>query len=151
MKRSLYPCICVLMALTCAFSALGADLTLSTSGSRFVDAYGREVILRGANAGMRSKMPPFLPFDPEPDFETALEAYVDAFEEMGFNVVRLLIIWEAAEPERGRYDEEYLSRYDRMVEEFTSRGVRVIVDGHQDIVSRRFCGDGFPDWALARR
>ena len=47
------------------------DLIIRADGDRFVDAAGRHVILRGANAGSRSKLPPFYPFDPKPDFETA--------------------------------------------------------------------------------
>jgi hypothetical protein len=27
--------------------------------------------------------------------------------------------------------------------------IRVVLDFHQDVFSRRNCGDGFPDWALA--
>ncbi|MFO8057551.1 MAG: cellulase family glycosylhydrolase [bacterium] len=145
----------VLLAVcVCLFAHTGEsfpDQGLATDGRMFVDADDREVILRGANAGMRSKMPPFYPFDPEPDFQTALEDYVDVYDKLGFNVVRLLIMYEAAEPERGDYDEEYLRHYEMMVEEFASRGIRVIVDSHQDLFHRRFCGSGFPDWAIARR
>ncbi len=128
-----------------------SSMTLKTDGERFVDAAGREVVLRGANAGMRSKMPPFFPFDPEPDFDSALEKFADTYNSLGFNAVRLLIIYEAAEPVRGWYDEDYLVKYDKMVKAFAERGIRVIVDSHQDIFSRRFCGDGFPDWAIAER
>jgi len=124
---------------------------IGVDGGRFVDGMGREVILRGVNAGGRSKLPPFLPFDPEPDFDTALEAYADSVASLGFNVVRLLIIYEAAEPVRGEYDQRYLEKYDAMVRAFGRRGVHVIVDAHQDLFSRRFCGDGFPDWALAEK
>jgi endoglycosylceramidase len=123
-------------------------LGLRADGERLTDGWGRQVILRGVNAGGRSKLPPFFPFDPEPDFETALSRYADAIAGLGFNVVRLLVIYEAAEPVRGRYDEDYLHRYDRMVEAMSRRGVRVIVDSHQDLFSRRYCGDGFPDWVL---
>jgi len=73
-----------------------------SEGMRFVDNAGREVILRGVNAGGRSKLPPFFPFEPVPDFNTALEKYADGIQSMGFNVVRLLIIYEAAEPTRGK-------------------------------------------------
>jgi endoglycosylceramidase len=124
---------------------------IHVDGNRFVDAAGREVILRGVNTGGRSKLPPFLPFDPEPDFETALDAYADAVRALGFNVVRLLVLYEAAEPVRGQFDETYLLKYDAMVRAFAERGIRVIVDAHQDLFSRRLCGDGFPDWALAEK
>jgi endoglycosylceramidase len=129
-------------------AAEGPGLGLRIVGDRFVDEAGREVVLRGVNTGDRGKVPPFIPFELEPDFDTALNRYADAVAGMGFNVVRLLVIWEAVEPEPGRYDEEYLKHYDAMVSAFTRRGVRVIVDSHQDVISRRFCGDGFPDWAL---
>jgi endoglycosylceramidase len=124
------------------------QLILNVSGERFIDGKGREVILRGVNAGGRSKLPPFYPFDPEPDFESALSRYADAIASLGFNVVRLLVIYEAAEPVRGCYNEEYLAIYDRMVAAFAARGIRVIVDSHQDLYSRRLCGDGLPDWVL---
>ena len=118
------------------------------NGKILVDEHGRQIILRGANAGGRSKLPPFFPFEPEPDFDTGLKKYADVLESLGFNVVRLLIMYEAAEPTRGKYDEEYLKKYDKMVAAFAERGFRVIVDSHQDAFSRRFCGDGFPDWMM---
>jgi endoglycosylceramidase len=124
---------------------------LRIAAERFLDDAGRQVVLRGANAGGRSKLPPFYPFDPEPDFDAALSRYVEALASLASNVVRLLIIHEAAEPVRGRYDEDYLGRYDRMIAAFTRRGMRVIVDSHQDVFSRRFCGDGFPDWMLPEK
>lgn len=150
--------VCLAMAVLCFSAFMPGELSarqnfseltpIHVDGERFVDAAGREVILRGVNTGGRSKLPPFLPFDPEPDFETALDEYADAVEALGFNVVRLLVLYEAAEPVRGQYDEEYLLRYDAMVRAFSDRGIRVIVDSHQDLFSRRLCGDGFPDWAL---
>ncbi len=124
---------------------------LHVDGPRIVDSSGREVIMRGVCAGMRSKMPPFYPFDPEPDFETALDTYADAIDSLGSNVVRLLVIYEAAEPVRGQYNERYLKIFDRMVRAFGERGIRVIIDAHQDVYSRKFCGDGFPEWAVDPR
>ena len=121
---------------------------ISIQGRRLVDGRGRQVILRGVNAGGRSKLPPFNPFELSPDYDTALNRYADAIQALGFNLVRLLVMYEAAEPVRGHYDEEYLARYDRLVQAFSRRGIYVIVDAHQDLFSRRFYGDGFPDWAL---
>jgi len=124
---------------------------LQVEQDRLVDSAGRQVILRGVNAGGRSKLPPFYPFDPDPDFETALEKYADQIQALGFNVVRLLIIYEAGEPVRGQYDEDYLRKYDRMVSAFSRRGIYIIIDSHQDLYSRRLCGDGLPDWALSEQ
>jgi len=124
------------------------SFAIHTEGIGFMDDAGREVILRGANAGERTVLPPFIPFDPSPDFNTALDRYADKIQALGFNVVRLLLSYDAAEPERGQYDEAYLKKYDQMVSAMGKRGLRVIVNAHQDLFSRRFCGDGFPDWAL---
>lgn len=133
-------------------------LRLSIDGSRFLDADGREVILRGANAGGRSKLDPFFPFPfaesglPEqadaPAFETAAGRYADRLVDWGFNVARMPLSWEALEPERGTYDLEYLGRYRRLAEIMGGRDIRVIVDFHQDVFARPFCGDGFPIWAV---
>ncbi len=124
---------------------------LRADQNRLKDGEGREVILRGVNTGGRSKMPPFFPFDPEPDFETALNKYADRVQSLGFNVVRLLVIYEAGEPARGKYDQDYLQKYDAMVEAFARRGIYIIIDSHQDLYSRRLCGDGLPDWALPEK
>ncbi|HUT55833.1 MAG TPA: cellulase family glycosylhydrolase [bacterium] len=124
---------------------------ISVKDGRLLDDAGRQVVLRGVNAGGRSKLPPFYPFEPEPDFQTALTRYADGIASFGFNVVRLIVIYEAAEPVRGQYDEEYLKKFDAMVEAFAARGIYIIVDSHQDVFSRRFCGDGFPDWAIREK
>jgi len=143
--------IAFLLAAPISVSAGSNPAGIRVEGVRFVDGAGREVILRGVNAGGRSKLPPFYPFEAKPDFQAGLEKYADGIRDMGFNVVRMLVIYEAAEPERGKYDEEYLKKYDAMVGAFSRRGIYVIVDSHQDLFSRRFCGDGFPDWALPEK
>jgi len=154
MHQKNYLSFAILAVLLLPGLAAGADdepanpFALHPHGIHLVDEAGRQVMLRGANTGERITSPPFIPFDPTPDFNTALERYADKIQALGFNVVRLLLSYEAAEPVRGRYDEEYLKKYDQMVSAMSRRGLRVIVNGHQDLFSRRFCGDGFPDWAL---
>ncbi len=134
-----------------------ASLRLSLDGDRLRDAAGREVWLRGLNAGGRAKLPPFLPFEfresglPEqasaPAFDEALARFVDRVAGWGLNVVRLPWSWEALEPSRGQLDEVYLERYLVLARAFSARGVRVVVDFHQDVFARPYCGDGFPRWA----
>jgi endoglycosylceramidase len=136
---------------------LSPSLRLVVDGRALRDASGRQVLLRGINVGGRSKLPPFFPFEfresgqPDqagaPPFDGALAQYAERICGWGLNVVRLVWIWEALEPERGQYDEKYLERYLAMVRAFTSRGVRVVVDFHQDVYARPYCGDGFPRWA----
>ena len=134
-----------------------STLRLQADGSRLLDAAGREVLLRGVNAGGRSKLAPFFPFPfaesgmPEqagaPAFDAAAAEYVDRVVAWGSNAVRLPFTWEAVEPTRGDYDPVFLDRLQRLAAAFGERGVRVIVDSHQDVFSRPYCGDGFPVWA----
>lgn len=104
---------------------------------------GQPVVLRGVNATGDAKVPPFTGIRAKGE----LQALVD----WGFNCVRLLFIWEAYEPERGAYDNDYLDRYEQAVQWAHEVGLYVIVDFHQDAFSRyalRGCGEGFPRWAM---
>lgn len=133
-------------------------MRLAIDGRALRDDLGRAVTLRGVNAGGRAKFPPFFPFafaesgfpgqEDAPPFEAAAGAYFDRVVAWGGNAVRLPFTWEAVEPTRGAYDETFLDRYEAMVESCAERGVRVIVDMHQDVYARPYCGDGFPLWSL---
>lgn len=137
-----------------ALAPADARLTVDAEG-RLRDAQGRDVIMRGLNTGGRSKWAPFVPFPLAADADlAATAAAADAFFERlrpwGVDVVRMPMSWEALEPSRGTYDEGYLDRYEAMVTSAWSRGLRVIVDFHQDIYASPFCGDGFPIWSIGQ-
>lgn len=123
---------------------------LSVSGAALLDEHGREVILRGFNAGGRAKMPPFLPFDVVPGVPNAqtADAYFGRIEALGANLIRLTFSWEALEPTKGTYDEAYVAQYRMLLDAAHAHGFSVIVDFHQDVFASPFCGDGFPLWAL---
>ncbi len=129
-------------------------MRLTAKGRHLFDADGRVVLLRGVNAGGRSKLPPFLPFPfaeagvDAPALEDAAAAYAERARLWGCNCVRLPFTWEAVEPERGRYDDVFLERYVALARAFGERGMRVVVDFHQDVFARPFAGDGFPLWAV---
>ncbi|HUU00513.1 MAG TPA: cellulase family glycosylhydrolase [Myxococcota bacterium] len=133
-------------------------LRVSVAGSRLQDALGREVILRGVNAGGRSKFAPFFPFHfresglpaqaEAAPFGEALDEYLERVESWGHNLLRLPFSWEALEPVRGTYDDVYLDRYGAVIDAAARRGLRVIVDFHQDVFASPYCGDGFPIWTL---
>lgn len=59
--------------------------------------------MRGLNLASDSKLPPFKPIDD-------LRA-LNAFKIWGVNLARFAFIWEAFEPERGKYNMDYLNYY----------------------------------------
>jgi len=129
-------------------------LRLTQDGIDLRDADGRAVKLRGVNAGSRAKFTPYVPFAYRdidanaPLFDEALAAYYDRIVGWGLNVVRMPFTWEAIEPARGTYDEAFLTRLDAMIAAASERHIRVVLDFHQDVFGHRYCGDGFPEWAL---
>ena len=113
---------------------------ISSKGRWLIDERGRTLILKGINFSERSKRPPFLPEVPYED--------IDKLKEWGFNAVRFLIIWEAIEPQKGVFSEEYLEEVIKWVDEFSKREIYVLLDMHQDLYARKLGGDGAPDWAV---
>jgi len=116
---------------------------LHADGYWFKDEGGRVVILRGVNVAGNSKIPPFVPFSDT--------TRLDPVKEWGMNVIRLVLIWEAIEPEPGRYNGEYIDAVEALANAAGERGIYVILDMHQDMFSRYLnggCGDGAPSWAI---
>ena len=110
-----------------------------TRGRWLVDDQDRVLILHGINLSGRSKRPPFLP-------QVSREE-VAALRKWGFNSVRFLIVWEAVEPQPGKYDDAYLDKVVERLSWCREAGLRVVLDMHQDIFARKYGGDGAPDWA----
>ncbi len=107
-----------------------------------VDIYGRTLILHGWNTSSSAKgHPERQPWIIESDVEREAK-------EFGNNFVRYLIFWDGVEPEQGIYNDEYLDKVEERVNWYTSRGMYVLLDMHQDLYSIVFGGDGAPEWAL---
>jgi hypothetical protein len=112
---------------------------IATQQSFLKDGYGRYLFLHGANVSGSTKVPttespvsyvgkPF-PLE-EADWNFRM------LRDMGFNVLRLLIIWDAIEPDAsGEYDEEYLDYLEQIVAKARDYGIYVFLDMHQDIFS----------------
>ncbi|MGJ5894946.1 endoglycosylceramidase [Streptomyces sp. V2] len=127
---------------------------LTVANGRFVDATGREVVLRGYNVSGETKLDENkgLPFASVADAKksaTALRALG------GGNSVRFLLSWAYAEPVRGQLDAAYISAATAQIGAFLDAGIRVYPDFHQDLYSRYvfnsgswYTGDGAPKWAV---
>jgi endoglycosylceramidase len=125
------------------------DTYLRAQGPQFVDALGRVVILRGVDAGGRSKFAPFSPFDYSAgQYDAALKDYLDRAASWGIDALRVPFVWAAVEPAEGSDDEEFLGRYDALLDAAWARGMYTVIDFHQDIYAEIFCGDGFPAWTV---
>ncbi|MCB9627275.1 MAG: cellulase family glycosylhydrolase [Sandaracinaceae bacterium] len=96
----------------------------------FVDADGREIMLRGINVNSLAE---YWQYDPDvaPVFEFT-EADMDRLASMGFNLVRLLVTWSYVEPSPGEYDEAYIARVGDVIDALHARGIFTLVDMHQD-------------------
>jgi endoglycosylceramidase len=138
------------VARTCAIAA--PDRTswrLHADGVKFKDDQGRVVLLRGVDAGGRSKFAPFVPFDyPQGGYDAALASYMDRAASWGISAMRVPFTWAAVEPTQGTYDEEFLGRYEKLLDAAWARSIWTVVDFHQDVYAEVFCGDGFPAWTV---
>jgi endoglycosylceramidase len=105
--------------------------------------------LRGVNAGGRSKLAPFVPFDyAAGQYTAALDKYLDRAASWGIDAMRVPFVWAALEPTQGQRDMGWLGRYQQLLDGAWARGIWTLVDFHQDLYSESFCGDGFPTWTV---
>lgn len=114
---------------------------LGHAGRWIIDPTGRVVIVHGF--GMVYKVPPYYPS--AAGFGADDAAFL---KRMGFNVVRVGIIWKAVEPRPGVYDGRYLEHIAATVRTLARDGIFSLLDFHQDMYNERFQGEGAPDWAV---
>jgi len=114
-----------------------------TEGTRLIDSYGRQVILKGLNRVNKDPGENYIDKDTSGVF--------DRFSHWGFNCIRLGIIWDGVEPDPGKYDESYLDKVEEQVNLAAQNGLHVLLDMHQDLYGVSFhgtsMGDGAPEWA----
>jgi endoglycosylceramidase len=67
---------------------------------------------------------------------------------IGFNAVRVGVIWKAVEPRPGVYSDSYLARIAGTVQTLARHHIVSLLDFHQDMYNERFQGEGAPDWAV---
>ena len=130
----------ILFSLIISTSQFSIDPT-----NRFIlDNYGRYSIFHGGNVVV--KLPPYLPTLDKFDYQYSLNTPLDleTMKRLGFNSVRLGVIWEAVEKAPGVYDMDYLDQVEKIINKLGENGVYTMVDAHQDVFARQFCGEGVP-------
>ena len=104
---------------------------------------GRYTIFHGVNVVV--KLAPYIPdtetFDPYFSFT---DEDIKILKRLGINLVRLGIVWESIEYAEGEYNSTHLEKMSTIVSKLEENGISVIVDAHQDMFSRLFCGEGAP-------
>ena len=55
---------------------------------------------------------------------------------MGYNVIRLGVLWAGLEPEQGQYNMTYLDQVLECVNTAEKYGLNVVLDMHQDVFNR---------------
>jgi len=114
------------------------------STGHYVDEFGRTRIFHGMNVVV--KHAPWIPQSQTFNTVDSLDAEtMDNLRKWGFNVVRLGVMWPGVEPVLHQLDQPYLQEIVQLTERLAERGVYTIADFHQDVGSRRFCGEGFPE------
>jgi endoglycosylceramidase len=114
---------------------------LSHAGRWITDASGRVVVLHGTN--MVYKLAPFYPAAAGFDVDDA--AFLRS---IGFNAVRVGVLWQAVEPKPGVFDDGYLRQIATTVRVLGHHGIYSLLDFHQDMYNQLFQGEGFPRWAV---
>lgn len=143
-----------------------SQLEIGIAGKRFIDAKGRHVILRGINLGGDCKLPyPDGGTDHPSDFSDhktvsfigrpfpleEADEHLGRISQWGFNVLRLLVTWEAVEHQGpGIYDGAYIEYIRKICQRAQDFGLVAFIDFHQDVWSRMSGGSGAPGWIFEK-
>jgi hypothetical protein len=75
------------------------------------------------------------------------QADVDHIKSLGWNSIRLGVVWAGAQPrDENALDPDFLKRLDAMLTLTDANGIHVVLDNHGDMVGSAGCGNGVPMW-----
>jgi endoglycosylceramidase len=123
-----------------------SHIQVDRNTQQFLDEYGRIRIFHGVNVVY--KIPPYLPnlthFDPQ---NSLTNDDLNNLYQWGFNVIRFYTSWMGVNPQsENNINEEYLLQLSKAIEMMANKSIYALLDCHQDIFSRYFCGEGVPNW-----
>jgi endoglycosylceramidase len=122
-----------------------AFIRTSAADRHFRDAGGRVRIFHGVNR-VKKAFPWYF------ESESAFPHHgADRVAGMGLNIVRLGWMWSGFAPAPRVYNMTYANIVKRTVRALNAKGVYVLLDMHQDVLSSEFClYDGMPRWVVAK-
>ena len=116
---------------------------IHTQRNYFKDEHGRYLFIHGLNVSGSSKVPASvepLTYVGKPFPLEDADWHFSMIKKLGFNTIRLVMMWEAIEPhEPGSYDTEFLDYIEQIVAKADKHGIYVLMDMHQDFFSRHHC------------
>ena len=155
----------VAAVLACAATVGAAPpRTVRVDGQRFVLAdTNTTIVLSGPNVVVKG--PPYLPsvqgtticeddvgsscqpFGNCTSCTTFNEADVAHLKSMGWNSIRLGVVWAGAQPrDENKLDPGFLQRLHALLDLTDKAGIAVVLDNHGDAVGSANCGNGIPMW-----
>ncbi len=137
----------VLLALCVCITAVAAllDIKVEPKSHGFIDSKKRQHVFHGVNVVY--KLPPYVPITSGFDKDNSFSAVdIARLKQWGFNIVRLGVMWPGVEPTKGQYNSTYISEIETIVSMLEENEIYVILDFHQDLWHRQFCGEGVPDY-----
>jgi endoglycosylceramidase len=132
------------IALSCTFltTQISSTTTIHSDPTHFIlDEQQRICVLHGVNVSNFSK-------SSEGNLPWTDTAEYKWLEQNGFNAVRYVGQWAAMEPVPGTFDDYYFTQTARHIEKMAAAGILVVFDVHQDLYTKKFGGDGFPEWSV---
>ncbi|KAI8380098.1 glycoside hydrolase superfamily [Blakeslea trispora] len=139
---------------------------MELNGRWFIDSKTkRTVLFKGVNLSGGTKLPIGVPsherngywvdYDRKISFVgrpfplDEADKHLKRFVNLGFNLLRFLVTWEALEHEGpGIYDEEYIAYVIQILKKCQDYHIQAYIDPHQDCWSRHCGGSGHPGWTL---
>ncbi|MER6094869.1 cellulase family glycosylhydrolase [Streptomyces sp. NPDC001728] len=135
---------------TLVAGALAASLLAPTAAARaevggdtvpvLTDEYGRTLTLRGWNLTDKTN-------SGDAALSGITEKHIRDMRAKGFNLARLVVLWDDLEPRPGQYSQGYLRKIGRVLDWAEKYDVKVLIDAHQDVFGPAFGSRGIPAWA----
>ncbi len=145
MQRAALTCcllFILLSSITFAKILIDQELLLPKDNDNFIRVF------HGVNVVYKPK--PYLPPQREGFHFNLSFSKEDAalLKKWGMNIIRLGVLWEGFEPVQGKLSEDYYNEMKRIISICQEYNIYVLIDMHQDVANRKYCGEGMPDWAV---